>query len=133
MAWDDSPLGPCDECRATGRKGEAQVSTFEDTPRNRHTIRDLVAEFYLCSITSLLGPSRCTVFVRTRWIAWMLTQKYLGTSLVDLGRMYNRDHTTIMHGIRRARELIALGDTRFLDLGMLQKRIRAALDKGQDE
>lgn len=56
----------------------------------------------------MTGPRRSRRLARPRQVA-MLACANLAThaSLPQIGRAFRRDHTTIMHGIRRAAELVA--------------------------
>jgi chromosomal replication initiation ATPase DnaA len=55
-----------------------------------------------CSIKRLRSASRSTKIVRVRWaIARAARQR--GYSYPTIGRALNRDHTTIMHAVRRGR------------------------------
>ena len=54
----------------------------------------------------LISTLRRQDLVRARHIAmWLARQRY-GVSLPNIGRTINRDHTTVLHGIRRAQKLM---------------------------
>ena len=49
----------------------------------------------------LLGPSRMATFVLARHVAmWLCSVKGI-SSLSEIGRVFNRDHTSVLHGVRR--------------------------------
>jgi chromosomal replication initiator protein len=56
----------------------------------------------------LRGPRRACEIVRPRQIAYLMVPELRpDLSLPAIGRQFgDRDHTTIMHGIKRARELM---------------------------
>ena len=62
--------------------------------------------FGLCR-QDIIGSSREREICRARWAA-MLTLRRRGYSLPRIGRAIgDRDHTTVMHGLVRARDLCA--------------------------
>ena len=55
-------------------------------------------------LDDLIGPSRKSEICRARFIA--MKRCYLaGYSLPEIGRYFNRHHTTVLHGIRKLRQL----------------------------
>lgn len=54
----------------------------------------------------ILGNSRKAEHVRARQIALYLCRKYLGFSFKELGALFGgRDHSTVMHGIKKVQQL----------------------------
>lgn len=48
----------------------------------------------------IVGHSRKQPLARTRqWVMWKARQE--GYSLEQIGRVLNRDHTTVLHGVRK--------------------------------
>ena len=66
-------------------------------------IKAAVCEEYGISQDQLLGRSRLRKYVEPRQIAYALCWKYRGRfgSLGTVGAEFGRDHTTIIHGLRR--------------------------------
>lgn len=63
------------------------------------------------SRTILLGNQRTQDLVTARHEAMWIAKKYTGRSLPEIGRrMGGRDHTTILHGVRKREALKASGD-----------------------
>jgi len=60
-----------------------------------------VAERHGIDPSDLHGPSRLPHLCRARWEA-MQRLRDRGLSLPMIGRMLNRDHKTVLHGLRRA-------------------------------
>ena len=58
-------------------------------------------------LVRLTGGERNQPLVRARWVFCWVMHQTSGYSLPEIGRLIGRDHTTIMHGLRRARELRA--------------------------
>jgi chromosomal replication initiator protein len=55
---------------------------------------------------SLKGGGRSYVFARPRHLAFFLMRDLLGMSTPQIGRIMDKDHTTVCHGIKRATELL---------------------------
>ena len=69
-------------------------------------IQRKVADHYLIRHTDLVGPKRVRTFARPRQIAMYLCKQLTTRSLPEIGRHFGgRDHTTVMHGVRRIEEL----------------------------
>jgi chromosomal replication initiation ATPase DnaA len=83
---------------------EKQLAGFlAQVPRAEiDAIIDLVARRHGMSIDVLRGKSRSAPLVRIRQLA-MSEARDAGYSLPEIGRALNRDHTTVLHGIRRHR------------------------------
>jgi len=62
---------------------------------------DKVAKFYDLTSKDLLGISRVAQVKTPRQVAMYLMNEELGLSTVRIGREFNKDHTTIMHGIKK--------------------------------
>ena len=69
------------------------------------TILEAVAANYCCTVRNIKGEQR--QWCEPRWIA-MLMLSDIGWSYPRIGRFLgDRDHTTIMHGVSKARVLLA--------------------------
>src|SRR6056297_3248077 len=69
-------------------------------------IQRKVADHYLIRHSDLVGPKRVRTFARPRQIAMYLCKQLTTRSLPEIGRHFGgRDHTTVMHGVRRIEEL----------------------------
>ena len=66
-------------------------------------IIEQVASEYEVEPDDLGGPSKLGLFVRPRHEV-MRRARESGFSLSEIGRALNRDHTTVMHGIKRAKK-----------------------------
>ena len=76
----------------------------------RVTVEDIqkqVCSHFGLSMADLLSPRRARHMARPRQIAMYLSKQLTTLSLPDIGRRFaGRDHTTIMHGVRRIEALI---------------------------
>ncbi|PRY93230.1 chromosomal replication initiator protein DnaA [Hasllibacter halocynthiae] len=80
------------------RASERKVSLEE--------IQRKVAEHYSIRLSDLIGPKRVRTIARPRQVAMYLAKTLTHRSLPEIGRSFGgRDHTTIMHGVRRIEEL----------------------------
>ena len=71
------------------------------TQKRRAPIAE-IAERHEVSLADVLGPSRFQHVVRARFAAIRaVRQRYPEMSLPQLGRLFNRDHTTILHALRK--------------------------------
>ena len=74
---------------------------------NVEFIQNLVASYFNLNIQELLSPRRSRSLARPRQIAMYLAKQYTTNSLPDIGRKFsNRDHTTVIHAVKKIDELI---------------------------
>lgn len=73
-----------------------------DAPAVRD-IQECVAEFYGHSYTDLVSSRREQPLTFHRQVAMMITKQVTKKSLPEIGRLFGgRDHTTVLHGVRKA-------------------------------
>lgn len=72
---------------------------FDHLPR--HGVLEGVARYRKLSVDDLRGPSRLPHIVRARWEV-MAVLRRRGLSMEAIGRLINRNPTTVSHGLRRA-------------------------------
>jgi chromosomal replication initiator protein len=87
-------------------------------------IQRRVAEHYNVRLSDLIGPKRVRTIARPRQIAMWLAKQLTPRSLPEIGRRFGgRDHTTIMHGVRRIEELMTTDSQLSDDLQMLRRQL----------
>ena len=64
------------------------------------TIRDFVGCQFKVSVDEMTSRSRKRAITFPRQVAMYLTRKYTEESLADIGSLYNRDHSTVLHAIK---------------------------------
>jgi chromosomal replication initiator protein len=70
-------------------------------------IQRKVAEHYNVRLSDMIGPKRVRTIARPRQVAKYIAKRKTTRSLPEIGRRFGgRDHTTIMHGIRKIEELL---------------------------
>ena len=74
---------------------------------NVESIQNIVAVYFNLNIQEMLSPRRSRSLARPRQIAMYLAKRYTTNSLPDIGRKFsNRDHTTVIHAVKKIDELI---------------------------
>jgi chromosomal replication initiator protein len=67
-------------------------------------ITDIVAEAFGVPVSDIIGPQRLREYVVPRHVAYYLAHELGYFSMPQIGRHFGgRDHTTVLHGIRRVR------------------------------
>ncbi len=80
------------------RDSERKISVEE--------IQRKVSEHYNIRLSDMIGPKRLRSYARPRQVAMYLCKQMTSRSLPEIGRRFGgRDHTTVMHGVRRIEEL----------------------------
>ena len=86
-------------------------------------IQKKVAEHYNIRINDMHSPRRSRSVARPRQIAMYLAKNITSRSLPEIGRKFGgRDHTTVMHAVRKVEELKNI-DSIFNDDVELLKRM----------
>jgi chromosomal replication initiator protein len=90
---------------------------------------DAVARAHDLRAADLTGPRKHQKLTRPRHIAMYLARKYCGASFPELGRDFDRDHSTVQHGVHKVEDLLGSDpdlSTRLRVIeGTLQKALRA--------
>ncbi len=82
-----------------------------------------VAEAYGTTSLELKGPCRTAAIVRIRHIAMYLVKEISKKSLPETGRRFNRDHTSILHGVRKVQHQILKDAAYAQEVAELEARI----------
>ncbi|MFN4099114.1 MAG: chromosomal replication initiator protein DnaA [Pararhodobacter sp.] len=89
-------------------------------------IQRKVAEHYNIRLSDMIGPKRLRTIARPRQIAMYLSKQMTTRSLPDIGRRFGgRDHTTILHGVRKVEELRASDSQLAEDLELLRRLLES--------
>lgn len=85
-------------------------------------IQRKVAEHYNIKLSDMASPRRARAVARPRQIAMFLCKELTDKSLPDIGKKFGgRDHTTIMHGVKRITQLCAEDPALREDVAMLRR------------
>ncbi|MBP5353452.1 MAG: chromosomal replication initiator protein DnaA [Alphaproteobacteria bacterium] len=69
-------------------------------------IQKKVAEYFNISVKEMQSSRRARNVARPRQIAMYLAKQLTSRSLPEIGRKFDRDHTTVMHAVRKVEELV---------------------------
>lgn len=87
-------------------------------------IQKRVAEHYTIRISDMSSARRSRVVARPRQVAMYLSKMLTARSLPDIGRKFGgRDHTTVMHAVRKIEELKANDPTLAEDIELLSRML----------
>lgn len=107
------------DCLADILRASDRKVTIEEIQRK-------VAEHYNIRLSDMIGPKRLRNIARPRQIAMYLAKQLTPRSLPEIGRRFGgRDHTTIMHGVRKIEELMSTDSQLADDLQMLKRLLQA--------
>lgn len=88
-------------------------------PRPRLTVARILAEvscYFMVSVIDIKSHRRTANVMRPRQCAYYLARKLTLLSMPDIGRRIgDRDHTSVISGVKRVDKLIANGDTALAD------------------
>ncbi len=74
--------------------------------RNPDDIITLISDYFQIPATDLIGTSRKQEIVFPRQISWLLCKDVLKMSFEGIGEAFGgKNHTTIMHGVRKVKDL----------------------------
>ncbi len=103
----------------------ADILRASDRKLTIEEIQRKVAEHYNVRLSDLIGPKRLRTIARPRQVAMYLAKHLTPRSLPEIGRRFGgRDHTTIMHGIRKIEELMAIDSQLNDDLQLLRRLLQ---------
>ena len=89
-------------------------------------IQRKVSEHYNIRLSDMIGPKRVRTIARPRQVAMYLAKQLTTRSLPEIGRSFGgRDHTTVMHGVRKIEELKAHDNQIAEDVEILRRTLEA--------
>ncbi len=85
-----------------------------------------VADHYNIRMTDILSPRRVRSIARPRQVAMFLAKRLTSKSLPEIGRRFGgRDHTTVIHAVKRIEELRAIDNQISEDVELLRRMLEA--------
>ncbi len=106
------------DCLSDVLKASDRKVTVEEIQRK-------VSEHYNIRLSDMIGPKRVRNYARPRQMAMYLAKHMTSRSLPEIGRRFGgRDHTTVMHGVRRIEELKATDSQIADDLELLRRSLQ---------
>ncbi|WP_415922482.1 chromosomal replication initiator protein DnaA [Tateyamaria sp. SN6-1] len=107
------------DCLADVLRASERKITVEEIQRK-------VSEHYNIRLSDMIGPKRLRSYARPRQVAMYLCKQLTSRSLPEIGRRFGgRDHTTVMHGVRRIEELRQSDGQIAEDLELLRRALEA--------
>ncbi len=105
------------DCLSDVLKASDRKVTVEEIQRK-------VSEHYNIRLSDMIGPKRVRNYARPRQIAMFLAKRMTSRSLPEIGRRFGgRDHTTVMHGVKRIEELKVTDSQIADDLELLRRAL----------
>jgi chromosomal replication initiator protein len=103
----------------------ADILRSSDRKLSIEEIQRKVAEHYNIRLSDMIGPKRLRNIARPRQVAMYLSKQLTPRSLPEIGRRFGgRDHTTIMHGVRKIEELMTTDSQLADDLQLLRRLLQ---------
>jgi chromosomal replication initiator protein len=103
-------------------------SALRGGPERRITVDEIqktVADHFSLKQADLLSERRTRAVARPRQIAMWLCKQHTTRSYPDIGRRFGgRDHTTVLHGVRKIEELMAQDEQIARDVEALTRKLR---------
>jgi len=107
------------DCLADVLRASERKITIEEIQRK-------VSEYYNIRLSDIIGPKRLRSYARPRQVAMYLCKQLTSRSLPEIGRRFGgRDHTTVMHGVRRIEELKTTDGQIAEDVEILRRALEA--------
>ena len=107
------------DCLADVLRSSERKITVEEIQRK-------VSEHYNIRLSDMIGPKRLRSYARPRQVAMYLSKQLTSRSLPEIGRRFGgRDHTTVMHGVRRIEELKQSDSQIAEDLELLSRALKS--------
>ncbi len=104
----------------------ADILRASDRKVSIEEIQRKVSEHYNIRLSDMIGPKRVRTIARPRQAAMFLCKRLTTRSLPEIGRRFGgRDHTTIMHGIRKIEELMKSDEQLAEDIDLLRRLLEA--------
>ncbi len=100
--------------------GSISARLAQNTPEQ---IRDLVASVYGLEPQVLTGKSRKKSVVRPRNLAMCLARRHTDASYQAIGRVFNRDHATVMYGVDQIESRLDSEPKLAAELAFLEQRL----------
>jgi chromosomal replication initiator protein len=88
-------------------------------------IMDETAAYFGLELADLVSKSRSRPMTTARHVAMYLLRELTGLSLIKIGELFERDHTTALHGIKKIESLMPARGSVYRQVQELTKKVRA--------
>jgi chromosomal replication initiator protein len=89
------------------------------------SILEETAAYFGITVQDLVSKSRSRPLTTARHVAMYLLREHTGLSLIKIGECFHRDHTTVLHGIKKIESLMPARGSVYRQVQELTKKIRA--------
>src|SRR5690606_24936467 len=104
----------------------ADILRSSDRKITVEEIQRKVSDHYNIRLSDMIGPKRVRSYARPRQVAMYLAKQLTTRSLPEIGRRFGgRDHTTVIHGVRRIEDLKQKDSQIADDLELLRRALEA--------
>jgi chromosomal replication initiator protein len=86
-------------------------------------IRDFIARQFKVSVSDLQSKSRKKTIAFPRQVSMYLARKYTDQGLLEIGRAFNRDHSTVLHSVRVITEAMSRNGSIRGQVDLLAKKL----------
>ena len=112
-------LDVAQECLADVLRASDRKVTIDEIIRK-------VADHYNIRMTDILSPRRARSIARPRQVAMFLAKRLTSKSLPEIGKRFGgRDHTTVIHAVKKIEELRSVDNQIAEDVEMLRRMLEA--------
>jgi chromosomal replication initiator protein len=116
--------------REAPRLALAELALEDLIPENGQEITPAViledtAAYFGLEQADLVSKSRSRSLTTARHVAMYLMRELTGLSLLRIGDLFDRDHTTVLHGIKKIQNLMPARGSVYRQVHELTKRLRA--------
>jgi len=99
------------------------IENFEDKNISSKEITEYVAKHYNIPLLDLLSKKRQKSITITRQISMYIIRNITEQSTSEIGKYFNRDHSTVIHGIDKIEKLISVDESLGQDIDKLIKNL----------
>ena len=129
VAWSELTSQPIDQELAERALQDLIPQTEHEIPPQ--LIMEETADYFSLSTGDLVSKSRSRPLTQARHIAMYLMRECTGLSLVKIGEIFGgRDHTTVLHGIKKVEDEMRARDATFRQVQDLTRIVRGRVRGG---
>lgn len=97
---------PISNCSASENDIVSKHAKVCGEGKDSDKVLDVVSKTYGVSIDDMIGPSRKTIYTWPRHIAMYLLNIDFSLSFPTIGKIFNRDHTSVLHACERIKAIV---------------------------
>jgi chromosomal replication initiator protein len=90
-----------------------------------HAILDETASYFGLTRADLVSKNRSRPLTTARHVAMYLLRECTGLSLIKIGELFERDHTTVLHGVKKIEKQMGDRAPIFRQVQDLTRKVRS--------